>query len=469
LLPFPGSLVFWGSEVYRKLAKKLPTALQIPLLPNIARHRIPGGIRVPQSGFIHEPNAATPHAHAHASHIRNTFKRTHRWDKILRDADELALIDKEDKMLRVLFSFLPEDMNLYDKPMARNVQLWTRDGELLLDGPNAGAKELKSAMKGTAPGGLFGYRFVWPPMQVGLHEVYWHRPLVAYRNGHGKCSVLDKAPLGYLTAYKSSETKLDKLAAPVELWPRLHQRTIPLEAIALHCAGNGHLTLPIIRNVRKVFDTYHLLGGKPIARTLARRIVTLRQGESLELWLDTLPCEPLKKDLPALIEPEDQPLPRRQGRKVPDSFTYKQTATRAFEVTYWKTIASLAEGTFLNKNNADCVTDDHTMKNLPYHLRQLDDLGDYLLCEYQRIIQEAEMTGQVLVGELPFRWQTDFDFTWMGGWLKNQDGKPSRHDSGERSQPGGRHVGPLRHGIHEGQILQGRWRLPGANCGLRRG
>ena len=29
-------------------------------------------------------------------------------------------------------------------------------------------------------GGLFGYRFLFPPMRVGRHEVYWHRPLVAY-------------------------------------------------------------------------------------------------------------------------------------------------------------------------------------------------------------------------------------------------------------------------------------------------
>ena len=28
------------------------------------------------------------------------------------------------------------------------------------------------------------------------------------------------------------------------------------------------------------------------------------------------------------------------------------------------------------------------------------------------------MTGQALAGELPFRWQTDFDYSWMGGWLQ---------------------------------------------------
>ena len=29
----------------------------------------------------------------------------------------------------------------------------------------------------------------------------------------------------------------------------------------------------------------------------------------------------------------------------------------------------------------------------------------------------------VHVGELPFRWQTQYPFPWMGGWLHNQEGK----------------------------------------------
>jgi len=27
-----------------------------------------------------------------------------------------------------------------------------------------------------------------------------------------------------------------------------------------------------------------------------------------------------------------------------------------------------------------------------------------------------------LPGELPFQWQTDFDYPWMDGWLANQQG-----------------------------------------------
>ena len=33
------------------------------------------------------------------------------------------------------------------------------------------------------------------------------------------------------------------------------------------------------------------------------------------------------------------------------------------------------------------------------------------------------MRGKAFAGELPFQWQTDFDYPWMNGWLANQLGK----------------------------------------------
>jgi hypothetical protein len=47
LLPLPGSLVFWGVERARILYRRLPLALQIPLLANVERHEFRIGIRVP--------------------------------------------------------------------------------------------------------------------------------------------------------------------------------------------------------------------------------------------------------------------------------------------------------------------------------------------------------------------------------------------------------------------------------------
>jgi hypothetical protein len=440
LLPFPGSLTFWGAKPYRELYNELPLALQMPLLLNIVRHRMPTGIRVPQSGFMHEPTADRPHTHSHGEQLRNTYKRTHRWDKILRDQDELALIGKESKMTHVLFSTVPDDVSLYDKPMARNVQLWTEDHRLLLDGPSASPEQIKHAMNVVEAGGVFGYRFLFPAMRVGLHELYWHRPLVAYRDARGECVLLPEAPLGYLTAYEAGKPDLAK---PVELWPRLLHRPFPDAAIALQQRSgsnhNGHDHRHIIRNARKLFDAYHQMGDRPLPRDFARQLLTLHHGQSLEGWLDSIADESLSAAVHGLIEPGSSapysergsyppPAPAKSGRsRVPDSLTYGRSATRAFEVAYWKTIASLAEGTFLNKNNADCILDETTNRMLPYHVRHLDALGDYLLAYYAKSIAAAGMAGKALAGEVPFQWQTDLDYSWMGGWLMNQE-RPAERD-----------------------------------------
>ncbi len=404
LLPFPGSLAYWGVPGYRKLAGELPLAAQIPLLFGVARHRMTEGLRVPQCGYLHEPTAAHPDAPRHAGHIRNTYKRTHRWDKILRDQDELALIDREDKLLHVLFSTLPDDIDLYDKPMARNVQMWTEDYRLLLDGPKATPKELKRAMRAAMAGGVFGYRFLFPAMRVGKHEVYWHRPLVGYIGRDGEPIVIPDGPTGYLTAYDAAAPKPERAA---ELWPRFHRRTAALAALA-----NGRCLKP----VRELFDAFQKRGGRPLPRSFARQL-GFRGKRGV---LDALP-EPLATETRAMIEPAEVPLPRRKGAKVPDSLTYNRTAKRSFEVEYWKTIASLSEGEFVNKNNADCVGDTMTQLLSPDGERHLDRLGDHLIAHYRRAIDKAGLTGKALAGSAPFRWRTDFDFEWMGGWLKNAE------------------------------------------------
>ena len=120
----------------------------------------------------------------------------------------------------------------------------------------------------------------------------------------------------------------------------------------------------------------------------------------------------------------EPPAPAPTGKpKPPTSLTFAHTATRAFEVAYWKTIAHLATGQFVNKNNADCVRDPITQASLAHHHRDLDALGDYLLAYYRKLIAKHGMTGKALAGDLPFHWRTDFDFSWMGGWLNNQAGE----------------------------------------------
>src|SRR5713226_432268 len=176
ILPFPGSLVFWGVQPYWSMQKEMPFAVQIPLLHMTARGENPHGLRVPQSGWLHEPKPGKPGPGDHHGPVRNTYKRSHRWARVLRDEDEIALIQREDKLLHVLFSTIPDDLGLYGKPMARNVQIWTHVFQLLLDGPNASPEDIRKAAHAVEEGGLFGYRFQYPPMRFGRHEIYWHRP-----------------------------------------------------------------------------------------------------------------------------------------------------------------------------------------------------------------------------------------------------------------------------------------------------
>jgi hypothetical protein len=423
LLPFPGSLTYWGVPGYRQLARELPLATQIPLLFGVARHAMPVGVRVPQSGFLHEPTEARPEARTHAAHVRNTYQRTHRWDKVLRDQDDLAQPGRVHKLLRVLFGTLPADIDLYDKPMARNVQLWTEDHRLLLDGPHATPDQIHHALTTVDAGGLFGYRFHFPAMRVGRHEVYWHRPLVAYRRPDGEPVVLTDTPTGYLTAYPADKPNPAKA---VELWPRFHTRKAAVVSLLPDLTdGKGFAYGRHLKQVRELTDAFYKWGG-PLPRSFARQIVARGHPHGLTGWLAGLPDD-LEREVVGMVAPEESPLPRRKGASVPDSLTFRRTATRKFEVDYWTTIAALSEGTFVNKNNADCAQDATTLKLVPDPYRHLDRLGDHLLKYYERKIAAAKLTGKAVAGSLPFGWRTDFAFDWMGGWAKNQSHPAERN------------------------------------------
>ncbi|MBI3407977.1 MAG: M28 family peptidase [Planctomycetes bacterium] len=426
LLPFPGSLAFWGATPFRLLQTELPFACQIPLLHLCGRHEAWHGMRVPQAGWLHEARPDQPEPSDHHGPFRNTFKRTHRWGKVHRHEDELALTEREDKVTHVLFSAMPDDMGLYNKPMARNCQLWSREFALLLDGPRATSSDLQRATHALQQGGQFGYRFQYPAMRVGRHEIFWHRPLIAYQDAQsGKAAVLPDGPLGYLTAYDTDRPDLSK---PIELWPRLLRRELHLAGLELFDHAHTHFPRQTTVNIRKLLDSRQLMGDVPLPRLLARSLLTVNKQETVDGWLDHLAeqaADPergrkLVEELRGGLEPGPSALP--------PALTYQQTARRSFEVAYWKTIDMLAEGRFFTKNNADCVRDPMTQKHLPYHHRDLDALGDYLLAYYRKAVSGARMTGKALVGDLPFAWHTEFTYPWMGGWLNNQEGQLTERD-----------------------------------------
>ena len=280
----------------------------------------------------------------------------------------------------VLFSVMPNDVGLYGKPMARNVQLWTRDCQPLLDGPHASRCEIERAAHAVAEGGLFGYRFQFPAMRVGRYEVYWHRPLVAYLSAEtGQPTILDDAPLGYLTAYHLKEKRRSRagcaavLEHSVELWPRMLRREPHLAAIELFDHKHNHHPYLTALNVRKLLDTRRLMDGRPLPRSFCRSMLTLPKHETLDSWLENLPkhandaerCQNLVEELHGSLEPDHPPSTGNSRVGAAPSpltthhspLTFHHTARRSFEVAYWKNIAELAEGRYLNKNNADCVYD----------------------------------------------------------------------------------------------------------------
>jgi hypothetical protein len=435
LLPFPGSLVFWGAAPYLPLQRQLPLAMQIPLLHSVIRHEAPTGIRVPQSGWLHEPRPGQPASnHHHHGPLRNTFRRTHRWDRVHRDDDELAIEACDEKLVHVLFSTAADDLGLYGKPMAHNVQLWDHLYQLLLDGPRATPTTIKQAEHMVLQGGLFGYRLQYPATQVGLNEVYWHRPLVAYLGKESdKPVVLPQAPLGYLTAYRLDYANLDR---PIELWPRLLDRELYREALHLFEHARDPRPHQTARNIRKLLDVHHFLGRRLLPRSLARQVLTLAKAKTLDDWLDSLPDRTaeaeagrwLAEELRRLLEPARDEQAASRVSSPHQSLTYAKTARRSFEVAYWNTIAHLAEGQYINKDNADCVRDSATLAQVHHDCRDLEALGDYLLKYYAKAVAAAGLTGKALVGDLPFTWRTDFDFSWSGGWLKNQDGQLHERD-----------------------------------------
>ncbi len=419
LLPFPGSLVFWGIPVYLNLQKQLPFGMQLPLQRLVARHDGPDGMRVPQSGWLHEPRRDKMETELQAELLLNDYRRTNRWNRVHRNEDGAAKSRKADKVARILFSTSLDAIDLYDKPMARNCQLWRENGELILDGPGASHEEIERAAAEVVEGGIFRYRFQFPGMRVGKYEVYWHRPLVAFLPHDGTdVRLLDNTPAGYLTAYHAG---MANLSDPIELFPRLLRRETYLSALRYFETSHDHYAHETALNIISLLDTWEALDKQPLQRSFASHLIRTAKREGLDNWLSALPdhvtrhseAPRVRQTLESLLMPD---------QTLPDAITFKTTATRAYEEAYWNDIVTLSHGRFVNKDNADVVQDPPTLSQTAHHHRDLKQLGEYLIERHRHAIAAAGMEGKAVVGELPFRWQTDFDFSSFGGWKLSQEG-----------------------------------------------
>lgn len=421
LLPFPGSLVFWGMPGYNKLKKDHPLAGQIPLLNLVARHRGVGSLRVTQSGWLHEPHAESKNQIRNENLVHDSFHRTHRWERVHRYQDELNEVGHKIKLIKALFSTEPDAMGLYNKPLACNSQIWTSKFDLLLHGPKAGRRKLVEVEKTILKGGLFGYRFFYPAMRVGEYDVYLHRPLVAFLpSGTEKAVIKSDLLYGYLACYHDSDSAM---SSPVDLWPRMQKRELYISALHDFNTHHDHFAHQTSFNIITLFESWEANGRKPLARNFAHSLLNISKHKTLDQWLDELNIHCTSPDklsfMRNAIEKIIEPIAVFQ---LPDSITYQKTAARRFEEAWWNDINFLAHGEFVYKDNADIMLDATTLSEVIRHQRDLEILGDYFIGRYKKAIAESSMEGKAIVGELPFKWNTLFDFSLYGGWVGNQKG-----------------------------------------------
>ena len=448
IVPSPGSLVFFEHKRYRELSLALPRATQIPLLHLFPR--VEGGyaIRIPQSGWQHEPGHD---GYAHGHRIVSSVVRTHRWQRVERDEHVGApAVAFADEVTTALFSTDPDDIGLYGKPMAKNAQVWTQDYTLLLDGPNATREQLARAAAALRDGGRYGYRFLYPPMRGGRRELFWHLPLVARLAPEARhvTRYKDDAPLGYVTAELAPTAASDGAnqgAAPVRLEPRLLARSWHTEAATLFPRDPGHLRNTTSHNVRKLLEFGEML-GTPLPPAFARQLVFAPKHASYDDWLariEEIGSHPhaarmLTQRLRELVgqglgkPASNAPLPV----EAPPGRTFAATATREYEERMWRTIVDLSEGKFRSKENADVIAVNegktgghagHLAKVSAAERSDLSHLGDHLHARHREIIARHGMTGRAEVVDHAFAWETDFDFPWSEGWAKGQKGARERN------------------------------------------
>ncbi len=170
--------------------------------------------------------------------------------------------------------------------------------------------------------------------------------------------------------------------------------------------------------------------GAPIAPAHARALLHVGKDVTLDAWLDDLAShtsEPGAGAKLAAILRDCISADRAQDVGAP--LVLDRLGTRAVEEQIWTTIAHLAHGAFRMKNDADGIVVNRGKHGGPaakaahvhaHERRDLEALGDHLHARYRELIAAAGMTGQAECVDHVFQWQTDFDFSWMEGWAKNQ-------------------------------------------------
>jgi hypothetical protein len=208
------------------------------------------------------------------------------------------------------------------------------------------------------------------------------------------------------------------------VYPRLLDRQPYLDALHGIDGKHDHYRDQMALNIVNVLDMAERSGDKRLPKMFARQMLRVAHDkQEFDDWLVMLGdrCESadvagrLQRAVSSCVAPKDSSLP--------ESLTYASTATRVYEEAYWDDLVTLSHGRFVNKANSDVVRDAPTLNRVTHLQRDLFALGEYLMGRHRAAIAGTQMEGIAYVGELPFRWETDFEYTGFGGWVSNQDGR----------------------------------------------
>ena len=237
-------------------------------------------------------------------------------------------------------------------------------------------------MQTVEAGGLFGYRFQFPAMRVGRHEVYWHRPLVAYRDCRGRAAMSARCPARLPHRLRRDKPQLDK---PIELWPRLLHRRAAATAVSTSShQGKATRTPIVLATCASCSTPASNAASKPLPRSLARQHCRAPRTRRSKAGSTSCPASRWPPSVHELSNRAEHRCRSGVARRCRDSLTYGRTATRPFEVRLLEDDRrALREGTLSQQEQrrlrprrrhaaADCRTT----------TAHLEALGDYLLAYY---------------------------------------------------------------------------------------
>jgi hypothetical protein len=211
---------------------------------------------------------------------------------------------------------------------------------------------------------------------------------------------------------------------PVELWPRMQKRDLYLSALHDFDNNNDYYAHQTPFNIISLFESWEMYNRKSLKRSFAQNLLNIAKHKTLEQWLEELETHASSPEKAVLMRNSlEKVIEGKYDCSLPEPLTFSETSTRPFEENWWNDIKLLAEGKFINKDNADVMLDETTLSLVLKQKRDLEELGDYLISRYRRLIADKGMGDRAIVGELSFRWNTLFDFVQYGGWLANQEGK----------------------------------------------